>query len=183
MLVACSSGSLGSAADARAALATPQTGFGTSRKTWRRPKRSARCSPRRRTPKRLGGVVAGGDQVHAELAGERHRALGRLAGEERVRARGGRLGQVVGARAGDDRERCARAPGPRRSTSGSRAVAARDPLDELADVDALAGQAARGSRSAGRGAAPNGHERRSAPSARASSALLPSSGWASSGRW
>src|SRR4051812_31401741 len=50
----------------------------------------------------LGGVVAGGEEVHAGLARAGHRALDRLAGDERVEAGGDRVLEVVGARAGDD---------------------------------------------------------------------------------
>src|SRR6476659_1312928 len=52
--------------------------------------------------KGLGGVVAGGDEVDRELARLRHHALGGLARDERLCACGGRLLDVVGARAGDD---------------------------------------------------------------------------------
>src|SRR3954447_2770320 len=50
----------------------------------------------------LGGVMAGGEEVHAGLPRAGHRALDRLAGDERVEARGDRVLQVVGAGAGDD---------------------------------------------------------------------------------
>ncbi len=48
---------------------------------------------------RLGGVVSGGDEVQAGLARLRHRALLGLAGEQRVRTGGRRVGEEVGARA------------------------------------------------------------------------------------
>jgi hypothetical protein len=54
--------------------------------------------------KRLGGVVAGGDDVQGELAGDGHDALGGFAGEERLGAGIGGLGHVVGAAAADDPE-------------------------------------------------------------------------------
>ncbi len=50
------------------------------------PKRSARCSPRARTPEPLGGVVAGGDEVDPGLARQVHHPLADLAGEEEVEA-------------------------------------------------------------------------------------------------
>src|SRR4051794_34877008 len=52
--------------------------------------------------KGLGGVVAGGDEVNPQLTRLRHHALGGLARDERLRARGGRLLDVVGARTGED---------------------------------------------------------------------------------
>ncbi len=60
--------------------------------------------PERVDAERLGGVVPGGDQVDARLARERHGALGGLAGEQRVGARGGCVGDEVGAGAGHDRQ-------------------------------------------------------------------------------
>ena len=61
-----------------------QTGFGTSTNSWRTPKRSATSSPRRRIAERLGGVVAGGDEVDAGLLRLTHGLLGGFAGEEGV---------------------------------------------------------------------------------------------------
>src|SRR4051794_24442617 len=85
----------------------------------------------------LGGVVAGGEEVHAGLPGAGHRALDRLAGDERVEAGGDRVLEVVGARAGDD------ADGPhavRAVREGERLAVGRRAHagDELAGRDAVA---------------------------------------------
>jgi hypothetical protein len=53
---------------------------------------------------RLGGVVAGGDEVDCGLVGFAHDALGRLAGEEGVDARCDGILEVVVAGTGDDCE-------------------------------------------------------------------------------
>ena len=124
-----------------------QTGFGTSTKTCRTPKRSASSSPRRAHAEGLRRVVAGGEEVHAGLLRARHDALGRLAGEERVEARR------------RSRPRGSRRPRPRRSRSCARGrgrpgrPAARGPsrrgtrATSSAGVDAVAGEARRARRS------------------------------------
>src|SRR3954449_793660 len=87
----------------------------------------------------LGGVVAGGEEVHAGLPRAGHRALDRLAGDERVEPGGDRVLEVVGARARHDADgphavgavrECERLAVGRRTHAG----------DELVGRDALAGQ-------------------------------------------
>src|SRR5215217_4333305 len=51
---------------------------------------------------RLRGVVAGGDEVDAGLAGDRHDVLARFAGEEGVEPAVDRVLEPVGAAPGDD---------------------------------------------------------------------------------
>ena len=101
-------------------------GFGTSTNTWRTPKRSASSSPRRAHAERLGRVVAGGEEVDARLLRAGHHPLGRLAGQERVEARGDRVLQVVGAAARDDPDRAHRGRGrPGRPAARGRSPRAR----------------------------------------------------------
>src|SRR3954447_11706153 len=89
----------------------------------------------------LGGVVAGGEEVHAGLPRAGHRPLDRLAGDERVEAGGDRVLEVVGAGAGDD------ADGPHAGGAvreGERLAVGRlaHPRDELVGRDAIAREAA-----------------------------------------
>ena len=125
------------------------TGLGTSRKTCAQAEALGEVLAEALDAEGLGGVVAGGDEVQARLARLRHHALGGLAGEERVRAGGGGLGEVVGAGARDDRHARTRA-GPASNTSGSRAVIARDAREQLACSAVPRREASRGSRSARR---------------------------------
>ena len=160
---------------------TPRSGSGRRRTRGSTPKRSASSSPRRRTPKRLGRVVARREEGDGVLARCRHDALGGLAGDERVQAAGDRVVDVVGRGAGDDARRCARRSGPSRNASGSRPGGLADAVDELAAAD----RRRRRSPATPSGRPPwtaNGVQD-VAPSAAASSALLPCSWWPSSGRW
>src|SRR3954452_23704935 len=89
----------------------------------------------------LGGVVAGGEEVHAGLPRARHRALDRLAGDERVEAGGDRVLEVVGAGAGHD------ADGPHAVGAvreGERLAVGRlaHALEEIVRRDAVAGEVA-----------------------------------------
>jgi hypothetical protein len=90
-----------------------QIGFGTSTKTWRTPNSAREEAAEAAHAEGLGRVVAGCDEVHPGLLRAGHRALDRLAGDERVEARGDRVLEVVGARAGHDPGRCAPAPARR----------------------------------------------------------------------
>src|SRR5215204_1818277 len=55
-------------------------------------------------PERLGGVVAAGEKVRAELSGSVERGLRRLAGDEGVVAHRGDLREKSGGAAGDHRD-------------------------------------------------------------------------------
>jgi hypothetical protein len=83
--------------------------------------------------------VAGGEEVDAGLAGEGHRALGRLAGDERVQALVDRILEVVGAGPGDEADR----PHPARPVGERERLAARrvrHAVHELGGRDAVAGE-------------------------------------------
>src|SRR6185437_3211096 len=131
-------------------------------------------------PEGLGGVVPGADEVDAGLAGGGHHALGRLAGEQRICAGGARIGEVVRAGARDDRQAAdARGPGieDERVARGEVAYA----REQLFRGGAVAGE---GGDEADRLAAVQGERLERGRAERlADNALLPSSGWASSGRW
>ena len=73
-------------------------------KTCARPKRSARCSPRRADAERSVAWWPAAIRCSPASLRGRGRALGHLAGEQRVGPGVARLLQMVGARAGDDRE-------------------------------------------------------------------------------
>src|SRR4051795_10193091 len=102
----------------------------------------------------LGGVVAGGEEVHPGLPRAGHRPRDRLAGDERVEAGGDRVLEVVGAGAGDDADgphavgavgEGERLPGQAGGAGGEgERLAGRggaDARDEVVGRDAVAGQA------------------------------------------
>ena len=87
-------------------------------------------------PERLRCVVTCRNEGDAALAAVGHRALGGLAGDERVQAGGDGLVEVVGAGAGDDADRADRI---RAVGEGQRLAIGRCPhaLDELGGADGV----------------------------------------------
>ena len=85
-----------------AILPRPRRGSG-ARRTPTAGRTARRGARQRLDAEPLGRVVAGGDEVEPELAGEVERRLGGLAGQEEVVALARRLGRVAGGAARDDR--------------------------------------------------------------------------------
>ena len=160
-----------------------RSGSGRRRRRAATPNRRGEQVAEAADAERLRRVVAGGDEVDAGLARLEHHALDRLAGERARRAPASiaapRYGEPPPETIPTERIRS----GPSRKTSGSRPpTAPRTRSASSAGVDAVRREVA-GHADRGRLAAPGTARQLEQPIAAASSALLPTSGWPSSGRW